>query len=143
MTLSKVDERCFVCGMANPAGLHVSFTIDKETQAASAHLSLKDEYQGWSGIVHGGILSTLLDEVCMHAARTIGDQMVTAEITVRYKKPVPVGSEIFLQGRVVGLHKRLVLAEGTIELSGTLMAEAEAKIFCLNKSWSSKNSTAD
>lgn len=134
MTLVKVDDRCFVCGMANPTGLQISFTINRETQSASAYLTLKDEYQGWAGIVHGGILSTLLDEVCMHAARTTGDQMVTAEITVRFKKPVPVGSEIFLKGRVVGFQKRLVLTEATIELSGTLMAEAEAKIFCLNQS---------
>lgn len=133
MSLVKGEGCCFVCGMANPAGLHVVFNIDKGSQTASARMTLKEEYQGWSGIVHGGILSTLLDEVCVHAARTTGDQMVTAEIAVRFKKPVPVGSEICLFGRVVGFHKRLVLTEGRIELSGTLMAEAEAKIFHVNR----------
>lgn len=129
MTLIKGDDQCFVCGSANPAGMRVTFTIDAEAHVASACLILREEFQGWAGIVHGGILSTLLDEVCMHAARTTGDQMVTAEIAVRFKKPVPVGSEIHLTGSVVGFQKRLVLTTGRIEIAGTLMAEADAKIF--------------
>lgn len=131
MTLVKGDDLCFVCGSANRAGIRASFILDVEARAASACLTLREEFQGWAGIVHGGILSTLLDEVCVHAARTTGDQMVTAEITVRFKKPVPVGSEIFLTGRVTGFHKRLVLTAGRIEVDGMLMAEADAKVFRL------------
>jgi uncharacterized protein (TIGR00369 family) len=132
VTLIKGDDQCFVCGSANPAGMRATFTIDAEAHVASASMILREEFQGWAGIVHGGILSTLLDEVCMHAARTTGDQMVTAEITVRFKKPVPVGSEILLTGRVVGFQKRIVLTIGRIEVDGTLMAEADAKIFCMS-----------
>lgn len=132
MTLVKGDDLCFVCGSANPAGIHATFSLDAETHTATACLTLREEFQGWAGIVHGGILSTLLDEVCMHAARTTGDQMVTAEITVRFKKPVPTGSEILLTGRVTGFQKRLVLTTGRIEVAGTLMAEADAKIFRLS-----------
>jgi len=132
MTLIKGDDLCFVCGSANPAGLRATFLIDAEAHAASSRLTLTKDFQGWAGIVHGGILSTLLDEVCMHAARTIGDQMVTAEIAVRFKKPVPIGGEILLTGRVVGMQKRLILTAGRIEMSGMLMAEADTKIFRLN-----------
>lgn len=128
MTLAKDDGRCFVCGAANPIGLKITFQIDTVGQSATARISVPADYQGWSGIVHGGITASLLDEVCMHACRTTGDQMVTAELTVRYREPLPVETEVVLFGRVCGSQKRLVLAQGRIECEGRLLAEADAKV---------------
>ena len=132
MTLVKGDGRCFVCGPENPSGLQVSFVVDPEARSATARTRLSADYQGWAGIVHGGVIASLLDEVCMYACRTLGDQMVTAELTVRYRSPLPVETEVELDARVVGTQKRLVLAEGRITAAGRVVAEADAKVFRLS-----------
>lgn len=129
MTLIKEDGRCFVCGPHNPVGLKLDFTIDEPGQSAQARYRIPADYQGWVGIVHGGVIAALLDEVCIHACRTIGDQMVTAELSIRYRKPVPVEVEIEITGRIVGIQKRLVLAQGRIMHEGRILAEADAKVF--------------
>jgi acyl-coenzyme A thioesterase PaaI-like protein len=59
------DRYCFACGTLNPIGLHmeVSYLEDK----AVSRFSLKREFQGWSNIVHGGVVATILDEIMAHA----------------------------------------------------------------------------
>jgi uncharacterized protein (TIGR00369 family) len=131
MTLVKGDEHCFVCGSQNPIGLKLVFSVDKTAQSASARIKVAAGYQGWSGIVHGGVIAALLDEICMHASMTLGNQMVTAELTVRYREPLPVETEVDVIGQVVGVQKRLVLARGRIEREGRVLAEADAKVFRL------------
>ncbi len=53
------NHRCYVCGKKNPAGLGVDFEIDREARSISANFTPSDIHQGYEGIVHGGILSTL------------------------------------------------------------------------------------
>lgn len=131
--LVKDDGRCFVCGERNPHGLRIPFSIDVERRRAEGRTRIADDFQGWQGITHGGIIAALLDEVCMHACRTLGDQLVTAEITVRYREPVPTGCEVFLVGEVTGSERRLVVARGRIEIDGRVAAEAEVRVVRLKK----------
>lgn len=130
-TLVKDDGGCFVCGRDNPVGFRIPFVVDRDRQRAEGRTTIAEQFQGWQGIVHGGVVAALLDEVCMHACRTVGDQMVTAEITVRYREPVPTGREVLLVGEVCGSERRLVLARGRLELDGRVAAEADARIFRL------------
>lgn len=125
------DAACFVCGPDNPIGIKAEFTVDKAAGASFAELNLADHFQGWQGIVHGGILATLLDEACAYACMTATDQCLTAEISVRYRKPVPVGETLQLSGRLVEQNRKLWRARSEIRIAGTLHAEAEAKMFIL------------
>ena len=122
------DNGCFVCGPANERGLRAEFTIDREARAASSRLALPAWSQGWRGVVHGGILSTLLDEACVHACRTVGPHPVTAELTVRFRKPVPVAAEISVRGEVVEVRRRVLQARARLEIGGESYAEAEARV---------------
>ena len=80
---------CFVCGKNNPNGLRLSFEIDKEKQILKTTFVASPTYQGWDGIVHGGILCTLLDEAMANLVYELGYQAVTASIEIRFKKPPP------------------------------------------------------
>ena len=126
------DSGCFVCGVDNPAGLQIQLEVDVENGVASSRVILDQRFQGWQGVIHGGILATLLDEVAIYACRGQGQQFVTAEITVRYRKPVPVGSTIDLTGRIVESRRKLYKVESRIEIDGSLYAEAEVRVMRLD-----------
>lgn len=131
MSMVKDDGACFICGQQNPIGFRIPFQTDLERKSAEGRTVIPEHFQGWQGIVHGGILAALLDEVCMHACRTIGNQLVTAELTVRYREPVPAGREVLLSGEVCGEERRVILAKGRILFEGRVAAEAHARIFRL------------
>ncbi len=125
------DNGCFVCGPANERGLRAEFTIDRVARAASSRLAIPAWSQGWRGVAHGGIISTLLDEACVHACRTVGPHPVTVELTVRFRKPVPVAVEISVRGEVVGIRRRILQARARLEIGGESYAEAEARVMLI------------
>ncbi|MFA5516340.1 MAG: PaaI family thioesterase [Desulfuromonadales bacterium] len=128
------DKGCFVCGPENTRGLRAEFILDKATRTASSRLVIPVWTQGWQAVAHGGILSTLLDESCVHASRTVGDHPVTAELTVRFRKPVPVGSEVFVRGEVVEIRRRVVQVKAELLVDGEVCAEARARVVLVDPS---------
>ncbi len=131
--LTKVvnDAACFVCGPENPIGIKAKFETDTDAHTSYTRLKLGEQFQGWEDVVHGGILATLLDEACAYACLTRADQCVTAEIKVRYRKPVPVDQELELFGQLIDCNRKVWLARSQIKIDGSLHAEAEAKMFIL------------
>ncbi len=129
----EADRGCFVCGSDNPAGLQIQLNVDVETGTATSQVTLDQRFQGWQGVIHGGILATLLDEVAIYACRSQGEQFVTAGINVRYRKPVPVGSRVDLLGRITESRRRIYTVASRIEIDGVLYAEAEVRVMGLDK----------
>ncbi|MCE1226959.1 MAG: PaaI family thioesterase [Geobacteraceae bacterium] len=125
------DGRCFICGKDNPIGLKAQFIIDAEQRRAETTVQIPEHFQGWQGITHGGIISALLDEICAQACMGSGMQVVTSELKLRYRAPVPTGSTITVIGEVVGERRRLVDAKGRAELDGQVVAEVEVVMFRL------------
>jgi len=128
MTRLRDNQRCYVCGKENPAGLGVDFEIDRERRAISAKFTPSDIHQGYEGLVHGGILSTLLDEAMAKLTVSLGIPAVTAKITVTFKAPTAPGEELFVSGRLTHEARRLVQAEAKIERGPVLIAEATGKL---------------
>jgi uncharacterized protein (TIGR00369 family) len=122
------NQRCYVCGKENPAGLGVDFEIDKEQRAISAKFTPSNSHQGYEGIVHGGILSTLLDEAMAKLTVSLGTPAVTAEIKVTFKAPAAPGEELFISGRLTHETRRLIQAQAKIERGPVLIAEATGKL---------------
>ena len=86
--------------------------------------------QGWQATVHGGLLATVLDETMIKAATIKGIKCVTAEITVKYKKPAATGVRYRLAGKVLEARGRIVLAESSLEDdSGQVYARATGRLF--------------
>ena len=118
------DGRCFACGPDNPIGIHLAFERTGE-QSVRAELSLAPEFQGWQGIAHGGIAMALLDEGMAHAAGAAGFRGMTGSLAARFRKPVPIGAPLVLEGEVrwmrrhvLGLSARVRSADGTILVEG-------------------------
>jgi acyl-coenzyme A thioesterase PaaI-like protein len=119
---------CFVCGVENPVGLHLAF-YDQAEGEVMCEVTLPERYQGYPGVVHGGIVASMLDEIAGRAAMQ-GDVtrfMMTAKLDIRYRKPVPIGQRLRLVGRLERRRGRLTIVRGEIWLpDGSLGAEAEA-----------------
>jgi uncharacterized protein (TIGR00369 family) len=128
MVLTKT-ENCFVCGEKNRKGLQAAFQTNSDLLCSFGSVVLAETFQGWGNIVHGGILAALLDEACIYAAMSLEKQAVTAELQIRYRKPVPCGCQVTLFGEVISHRKQIVLARARLVLGGEIYTEAEARIF--------------
>lgn len=120
------SRHCFVCGLENDHGLQLSFYKDGP-ETIIANLTVPEHFQGYPGIVHGGIVAAVLDETVGHSLM-INDPnrfMFTGKLTTRYRHPVPIGQPLRLVGTVIKDHRRL--AESKAELYGPddkLLADA-------------------
>jgi uncharacterized protein (TIGR00369 family) len=124
------DRACFVCGEKNPIGLKLRLRVDRERGESEAEVTFDPHFQGWAGIVHGGLLATVLDEALIYAAGAKGLKCVTGEITVRYVKPASTGVPYTLKGRFIEDKGKIVLAESElIDDTGTQIARASGKLF--------------
>jgi uncharacterized protein (TIGR00369 family) len=124
----KDNQRCYVCGKDNPAGLKVQFDIDKTARTIIGRFTPRREHEGWEGIVHGGIIATLLDEAMVKLAAHLGVPAVSAEITVKFKSPVASGEDLVVTGRIVREIHRLIEAEATVQKGLIVVAEAKGKL---------------
>lgn len=122
------SRHCFVCGLENPVGLRLAFYSTGPGEATCDYVA-PEHYQGYPGVVHGGIVASMLDEIVGRAAMEAGPDrfMMTARLEVRYRQPVPIGVPLRLVGRLISRRARAASAAGQILLpDGTIGAEAEA-----------------
>ncbi|MGH2460036.1 MAG: PaaI family thioesterase [Chloroflexota bacterium] len=119
-------RRCFGCGAENPIGLRLAFR--REAGGARAEFAPRPELQGWDGVLHGGIILTLLDETLAYAALFAVGPAVTAEIRARLRRPAPLDEVFQLFGVVDRARHGLIEARATMtDRAGQVIAEADAK----------------
>ena len=122
---------CFGCGHDNPIGLKLKF--DWDGKVARARFTPNNRYQGWSGVVHGGIITAALDEAMAYAAIFDGDNTITAAIEVKFKNLAPLDKPLVINSSVTKKTRRLVETKATISSTdGTLIAEGTATQFIIN-----------
>lgn len=122
------DHHCFACGLKNLDGLRLHWEI--KGQMMNTQFIPEKKYQGWQGIVHGGILATLLDEAMTRLVGAVCGSAVTAEMTVRYVMPASIGELLYVQGEIVKESRRLVEMKACIykqNAAGALVAHAVGK----------------
>ena len=121
------DQMCYVCGKKNRAGFKLQFTHPHKGRL-TAEVTFQKKHQGYKNIVHGGMVTLLLDEIMVNLAWLDGLPAVTAELTVRLKKAVPVGQKVLLEGLLVKEEGRLLRMSATAkDPKGIVYASAEAK----------------
>ncbi|MBF0500399.1 MAG: radical SAM protein [Candidatus Riflebacteria bacterium] len=121
------DKHCFVCGNLNPEGLGIKFAYGEGPSCNTTWVA-SPKYQGYAGIVHGGIISMLLDEVMAQALIFGGHRIVTIDMKISFRNPAPVGVPLTITGRRTGGKRRLHLTSGEIRShDGKLFAEAEGR----------------
>ncbi|HEU0113365.1 MAG TPA: PaaI family thioesterase [Thermomicrobiales bacterium] len=119
------DHGCFGCGRLNPHGLRLQF-VQTAPAEVRAEFVPRREHEGFAGVIHGGIVATLLDEAMAWAAFAADVWVVTARIEVRFRRPLTTGDPVRVIGRVGDARSRLVQAAGRVERAadGALLAEA-------------------
>lgn len=107
------QNRCFGCGPANPGGLHLEFLLSEDSSVV-CRAAIPESFDGPAGYLHGGIIATLLDETMSKAVRVQGVTAMTRHLEVDYRRPVPSGKPIRVEGRVVRSEGRKCWTEATI-----------------------------
>jgi acyl-coenzyme A thioesterase PaaI-like protein len=123
---------CFVCGLANPVGLQMVFHEDSSTGQVQATVTVPDRFRSYPGVVHGGIVATILDEVSGRAIMlATGDSnafFVTAKTEVRYRRATPVNTPLLAVGWVERMGQSRVWVRGELRLEGVVLAECKSLI---------------
>ncbi len=120
--------KCIVCGKKNPHGLQLTLSVDRERLTAYTTVTIPERFLGWEQFIHGGVVSMLLDEAMAYAAMASGRYCVTAEMKVRFKKPVLPGVALDLFGEVTSVKGRIVETRAVLKENGTVLAEAEGRM---------------
>jgi acyl-coenzyme A thioesterase PaaI-like protein len=120
---------CFVCGVSNPLGFRLQMHTDG--RLAEARFQFRPEHVGFRNTIHGGLISTVLDEVMVWACGVVARKFsYCAELTVRFRKPVLPGHDVLAQAELTEDKRgRLFLARGVLrDPSGPdVYAEATGK----------------
>ena len=129
MQLQPNSSHCFVCGLENDHGLHLRFYETAEGEV-TVQTTVPEHFQGYPGIVHGGIVASLVDEALgrVHMG-SAGDPrfMFTAKINVNYRKPVPTEKPIRIVAHAVKSKRRTATSVCAIYgPDGDLLVEADA-----------------
>jgi acyl-coenzyme A thioesterase PaaI-like protein len=118
---------CFACGSENKRGLQLALRVDPR-RVATADFVPGPEWEGPRGIVHGGIVATLLDEAMARAAAEPGCKTMTAELRVRFRQYAETGEQLQVRGWVVRRKTRLIDNEALlVAADGSERAHAWAK----------------
>jgi uncharacterized protein (TIGR00369 family) len=122
------SHHCFVCGVNNSFGLKITFTNSGPGEI-SAEYTVPEQYQGYPGVVHGGIVAAMLDEMAgrSHMGGDPPRFMYTARLEIHYRRNVPVGEPLHLVGKAGKSRRRTATATSAIyDAEGNLLAEADA-----------------
>ena len=137
------NDNCFVCGMKNPFGFQVKPKIKNGGEFVYIECTPAEHLQGWANILHGGILSTLLDEAITYVGIGTFDQpAVTAQLEVRFRNPAPTCVKLHVCAERIKVSKRLVEAKAEVTLTdGTLIATGTGKVMPVNEHFAPKAPT--
>ncbi len=128
------ESYCFVCGQNNPIGLKLKFFIEDNSFIVT-EFTPKKELCGWEQLVHGGIISSVMDEAMswtvLHIANLVG---VTKELNVKFKRPIFINERITIKSQVKNKNKKEVrLFSEVINREGVVCAIGEGVYAILNK----------
>lgn len=130
---ARSQSACFVCGKDNGRGLRIAFRLHDNGEI-SARWTPEPAFEGFRGIVHGGVVSTVLDEAMSKAVAATGTEALTAELRVRFRHHVTTGDAFHVRGWIVQRNKRLIETEAILtDNDGIEHAHAWARFLSLPK----------
>lgn len=124
-----VSRMCVVCGNSNPFSLKARF-LELDTGELVGLFTPREEHQSYPGRLHGGVASAILDETIGRAVNVTDHEAwgVTVELTLKYRKPVPIDDEVRAIARITRDSRRLFEGSGEIILAdGTVAVEATGR----------------
>lgn len=122
------NRNCFICGEQNEAGLNLDWWFDEDEEYLHTEFTPDDQYQGWKGVVHGGIVTAVLDEIMVNYSILKGVGVVSARLNVRFRNPARIGETLRFSGTAEPARGRLHEGQSTCRQNGQKVATATAKL---------------
>jgi uncharacterized protein (TIGR00369 family) len=126
VTRAKAHPHCFVCGSQNPIGLNLEF-FPVAGGGVEGVFHPNDHLQGYKGLLHGGVIASLLDGAMTNCLFANGQEAVTAELIVRYRHPVDIGEPITVRAWVEKSYARVQQLRAELAQSDCVKVTAAAK----------------
>ena len=123
-----VHPRCVVCSSANARGLYLKCDVDDDG-SVKATFQCDESFEGYPGILHGGVISSILDGAMGNCMFACGRATVTVEMTTRFRHPVVTGREATVSARITRVSHPLYLLEAEIVQDGKVKATANGKYY--------------
>jgi len=121
------DGFCIGCGRHAETGLHMEFAT-RDDRSVESRLTVSRRYQGWRGVVHGGVVALLLDEAMAYAAGARGIVGVTADLRMRFRKAVPIDAPLIVRGCMLWQRRNVLGVTATVQNArGTVLASGEGR----------------
>ena len=117
---------CIVCGRANGCGLGLRFSL-RDDGGVEACFQCKAHFQGYEGLLHGGVTSSLMDGAMTNCLFAHGVAAVTAEITVRFRHPISLHADLVVRAHITRSQAPLHIVEAEIVQDGQVKAKATGK----------------
>ena len=124
-----VHSNCFVCNPSNPKGLHIKYVLSAIGKEIAASFCFDKKYEGFSGVVHGGVISSVLDGAMCNCLFAHGKTAVTAEMTTRFRHPVRVCRIATVSARITRYVHSLYFLEANIIQDGQLKVISKGKFY--------------
>jgi|WetSurMetagenome_2_1015567.scaffolds.fasta_scaffold577556_1 acyl-coenzyme A thioesterase PaaI-like protein len=124
-------KECFACGQTIEGGLQLQFEVDEHQ--VICHTSINKLHQGYGGVVHGGIIATLLDAAmvrCLHDR--FGQSPLTCRLDIRFIKSIPVETEILIEASPIRHWGNMSWAESVIKCHGDIFAKGRGTFKLIN-----------
>jgi len=121
-----LHRNCFACGSTNGTGLGLKF-YKHEDGTVFGNFFADPKFEGYSGIIHGGIVATLLDSAMTHCLLMEGIPALTGRLSIKYSIPIRTGTVVKLEAKIVDQFHEMFILEGRALVDGKRVASAEAK----------------
>jgi uncharacterized protein (TIGR00369 family) len=120
----RAQNRCFGCGPANAGGLRLDFLLAEDGSVVCLP-AVPETFEGPAGLLHGGIIATLLDEAMSKSVRVRGFTAMTRHMQVDYLRPVPSRTPLRIEGRLTRSEGRKHWSEARIlDAHGNVLAQS-------------------
>lgn len=120
---SNFHKNCFACGSNNGVCLRLKFH-KREDDSVFGDFFADQKFEGYSGIIHGGIIATLLDSAMTHCLLMQGIPALTGRLSIRYSVPIRTGTVVRLEARIVKKSHKIFTLEGKAYVDGKKAAIA-------------------
>jgi uncharacterized protein (TIGR00369 family) len=136
---TETDSNCFGCAPKNPVGLRLEF--EPHGSGCATRMKIGADYESFPGVVHGGIVASVLDEILAQAVYRSGQTAAfTVGLRIRYGRPMEIDTEHVAYAEVTKRDDTSVRASGRIELpGGDLVAVADGTFYLLTNDILSKS----
>ena len=125
---NQVHPKCVVCSSANTKGLHLHFDV-ADDGSVKADFQCDEAFEGYPGVLHGGVISSILDGAMGNCIFACGQAAVTIEMTTRFRHPVTTYSQATVSAKIIRTSHPLYLLEAEIAQDGEIKATAKGKFY--------------